>query len=80
MMESYVIGLDYGSDSVRAVLINAENGNEIASEVHWYARWKNGAYSKNCSKNHDQASAGRAETNMQTFDAGKTSGKCSEAN
>lgn len=45
-MESYVIGLDYGSDSVRAVLINAKNGNEIASEVHWYARWKKGAYCK----------------------------------
>tara|TARA_R110000868_G_scaffold21640_7_gene89737 strand:+ start:7501 stop:9171 length:1671 start_codon:yes stop_codon:yes gene_type:complete len=43
-MKSYVIGLDYGSDSVRAVLIDSENGNELASEVHWYARWKNSEY------------------------------------
>tara|TARA_R110002051_G_scaffold311812_2_gene386501 strand:- start:11687 stop:13357 length:1671 start_codon:yes stop_codon:yes gene_type:complete len=43
-MKSYVIGLDYGSDSVRAVLIDSENGNEIASEVHWYSRWKKGDF------------------------------------
>tara|TARA_R110000868_G_scaffold94202_4_gene260117 strand:- start:2050 stop:3732 length:1683 start_codon:yes stop_codon:yes gene_type:complete len=43
-MKSYVIGLDYGSDSVRAVLIDSENGNELASEVHWYVRWKNGDF------------------------------------
>lgn len=44
MKKSYVIGLDYGTDSVRAVLIDSENGNEIASEVHWYQRWKKGMY------------------------------------
>lgn len=43
-MKSYVIGLDYGSDSVRAVLIDSENGSEIASEVHWYSRWKKGDF------------------------------------
>ena len=46
IMKSYVIGLDYGSDSVRAVLIDSDNGNEVASEVHWYVRWKKGAYCK----------------------------------
>ncbi len=39
-MESYVIGLDYGTDSVRAVLINSGNGEELATAVHWYQRWK----------------------------------------
>ncbi len=36
--------MDYGSDSVRAVLIDADKGDEIASDVHWYARWKTGKY------------------------------------
>ena len=39
-MESYTIGVDFGSDSVRAVLINTKNGAEMASEVFWYPRWK----------------------------------------
>lgn len=43
-MKKYVIGLDYGSDSVRAVLIDAQTGAELASEVHWYQRWKNKLY------------------------------------
>ena len=43
-MKAYVIGLDYGTDSVRAVLIDTSNGNELSSEVYWYERWKKGAY------------------------------------
>ncbi|RXG16113.1 L-ribulokinase [Leeuwenhoekiella aestuarii] len=39
-MKEYVIGLDYGSDSVRAVLIDASNGHEIEAEVSFYKRWK----------------------------------------
>ena len=38
--KSYVIGLDYGTDSVRAVLLNAANGEEIATDVAYYKRWK----------------------------------------
>ena len=43
-MKTYVIGLDYGTDSVRAVLIDTANGKELASEIHWYQRWKNKKY------------------------------------
>ncbi len=38
--EAYVIGVDYGSDSVRTVLVDAANGQEVASSVFYYPRWK----------------------------------------
>jgi L-ribulokinase len=40
----YVIGLDYGTDSVRTVIINASNGEETASSVYSYPRWTMGKY------------------------------------
>jgi L-ribulokinase len=43
-MKNYVIGLDYGSDSVRAVLIDTENGQELASSVCDYKRWETKEY------------------------------------
>jgi L-ribulokinase len=41
---AFVIGVDYGTDSVRSVLVNALNGEEIASSVFYYPRWKTGLY------------------------------------
>ena len=43
-MEQYVIGLDYGTDSVRALIVNSKNGEELASAVHNYSRWQAGKY------------------------------------
>jgi L-ribulokinase len=44
MDKTYVIGVDYGTDSVRSVLIDTYNGNEIAASVFFYSRWKEGKY------------------------------------
>lgn len=44
MKNQYVIGLDYGTDSVRTVIVNSAGGEEMASDVHYYTRWANGRY------------------------------------
>ncbi|MEP7323915.1 MAG: ribulokinase [Saprospiraceae bacterium] len=39
-----VIGVDYGTDSVRALVVNTENGEELGTHVFYYPRWKNSLY------------------------------------
>jgi len=54
-MNQYVIGLDYGTDSCRALVVDAASGRELASSVKYYKRWKDGKYcnpSKNQYRQH----------------------------
>ena len=44
MESKYVIGLDYGTDSVRSVVVNTGNGEIVGTSVFEYPRWKKGFY------------------------------------
>jgi len=55
--DSFVIGVDFGTDSVRSIIVDAQNGQEISSSVYAYARWRDGLYceaSKNQFRQHPQ--------------------------
>ena len=43
-MSKYTIGLDYGTDSVRSLIVNVETGEEVASAVFYYPRWQKQEY------------------------------------
>jgi len=53
--EAFVIGVDYGTDSVRSIIVDASNGKEVASSVYHYPRWRDGLFcdpSKNQFRQH----------------------------
>ncbi len=41
---NFVLGLDFGTDSVRAVLVDVSSGRESASHIFSYPRWSAGKY------------------------------------
>ena len=49
--KNFVIGIDYGTDSVRVIIVNAMNGDEVASTVKAYPRWATGKF---CDSSKDQ--------------------------
>jgi len=44
MAKKYVIGIDYGTDSVRSVVVDTGNGDIEGTSVFEYPRWKQGLY------------------------------------
>ncbi len=50
-MSSYTLGLDFGSDSVRALLVDIKTGQELASTMVNYPRWAQGLF---CQPENDQ--------------------------
>ena len=42
--QALVLGLDYGTDSCRAVIMDAADGSELGSAVMAYPRWAKGLY------------------------------------
>lgn len=44
MSSKYTIGLDYGTDSVRSLIVNTATGEEVSSAVFYYPRWKKQMY------------------------------------
>lgn len=44
MKKQYVIGVDFGTDSVRSSLIDAGNGNKVVSSFYEYPRWAAGLF------------------------------------
>jgi len=47
----YVIGMDFGTDSVRSVIVDVSNGEEISSHISYFKRWEEGRY---CSPDQNQ--------------------------
>ncbi|MBQ0736368.1 ribulokinase [Aquimarina celericrescens] len=46
MKQTFVIGVDFGTDSVRAILVNTSDGTIVAESIFEYPRWKQGLYCK----------------------------------
>lgn len=51
MHSSYVIGVDFGTDSVRSLLLDASTGAQLSSHTFFYPRWKAGLY---CNRSANQ--------------------------
>ncbi len=67
MEKKYVIGLDFGTDSVRSVLVDAITGKELSSAVANYPRWKQGKYCDPVKNQYRQHPKDYTETMIQVI-------------
>ena len=44
MQNNYTIGVDFGTDSVRALVVNTHTGECVGNAVSFYERWKKGLF------------------------------------
>src|SRR5665213_69973 len=44
MSKKYVIGIDFGTDSVRSIIVDTTTGKQVASSHFYYPRWRDGLY------------------------------------
>jgi L-ribulokinase len=68
MNPHYTIGLDYGTNSVRALIVNTQNGREVASAVWNYSQGTQGvilARDPNLARQHPADYVTGAETTMK---------------
>lgn len=77
MPAKYAIGLDYGTNSVRALIVDVANGKEVAASVWTYAHGTQGVIlsrDPNLARQHPQDYVDGAETTIkQALAAGKKS-------
>lgn len=45
--DKFVLGVDFGTDSVRAILVNAGTGEVLSSSIDFYKRWAENKYCDN---------------------------------
>ena len=55
--EKYVIGIDFGTDSARAIVVDTANGGTLSESMMHYPRWLEGRYcdpARNMFRQHPQ--------------------------
>jgi L-ribulokinase len=80
MKEELVIGVDFGSDSARAIVVDTRTGETVGADQCDYPRWQKGKYcepEKNQFRQHplDYLEALEACVSKAVKNAGKSSGK-----